>query len=84
MSGRAVLCAVIAVISLVALASCRGSDDSRSASGATRPEPSGTASLSPDAGIAEGHAAADARARRCRAAHPPRWRYWRYCDRYAR
>jgi nicotinamide riboside kinase len=36
------------------------------------------------AGIPEGHAAADARAQRCRAAHPVRWRYWRYCDRYAR
>jgi hypothetical protein len=40
--------------------------------------------VSPDAGIPDGHAAADARARRCRAAHPPKWRYWRYCDRFAR
>jgi hypothetical protein len=86
---RAVSRGVLAVIPLaVVLASCGGSDDSRSASGATRPEPTTQRSVapppSPDAGIPEGHAVADARARRCRAAHPPRWRPWRYCDRYAR
>jgi hypothetical protein len=86
-------CAVsrgVVVVSLaVALASCGGSEDSRSASGSTRPRPTKHRSgapppRSPDAGIPVGHAAADARARRCRAAHPPRWHYWRYCDKYAR
>jgi hypothetical protein len=86
---RAVSRGVLAVIPLaVVLASCGGSDDSRTTSGATRSEPTTQRSVapppSPDAGIPEGHAVADARARRCRAAHPPRWRSWRYCDRYAR
>jgi hypothetical protein len=87
--GRAVSRGVLAVIPVaVVLASCGGSDDSRTTSGATRSEPTTQRSVappkSPDAGIPEGHAVADARARRCRAAHPPRWRSWRYCDRYAR
>jgi hypothetical protein len=86
---RAVSRGVLAVILLAAvLASCGGSDDSRSASRATLPEPTTQRSVapppSPDAGIPQGHAVADARARRCRAAHPPRRRSWRYCDRYAR
>jgi hypothetical protein len=77
-----------AIAVAVLLASCGGSDDARHASGATQPEPT-TRRLtappaSPDSGIPEGHAVADARARRCRAAHPQRWRSWRYCDRYAR
>lgn len=88
-SRRAVSRGVLAALSLtVPLASCGSSDDPGSASGATRPQPptqrSGAPPPSPDAGIPEGHAAADARARRCRAAHPPQWRFWRYCDRYAR
>jgi hypothetical protein len=79
--------AVLAVIPLsVALASCGGADDSQPASGTARPEPTpqrfASPPHSPDAGIAEGHAVADARARRCRAARPSR--SWRYCDRYAR
>jgi hypothetical protein len=79
--------AVLAVI-LLALAACGGSDDSEPTTGATRPEPTMQRSTSPppspDAGIAEGHAVADARARRCRAAHSPGSRSWRRCGWYAR
>ena len=79
---------VIGIALGVLLAACGASDDSRQASGTTRPEPTtqrlAAPPASPDAGIPEGHAVADARARRCRAAHPPGWRSWRYCDRYAR
>jgi len=86
--GRRAVCVLAALSLALVPASCGDAQDSRSASGATRPEQvtrrSGTPPRSPDAGIPEGHAAADARARRCRAAHPPRWRFWRYCDRYAR
>jgi hypothetical protein len=79
--------AVLAVVPLaVALASCGGSDDSPPASVTPRPEPATQRSASPphspDAGIPEGHAVADERARRCRAARPAR--PVRYCDRYAR
>ena len=86
---RAVTRGVLAVISLsVALSSCGGSDESQPASGATRPEPTTQRSTapprSPDAGIPEGHAPADARARRCRAARLPRSRSWRRCGWYAR
>jgi hypothetical protein len=70
----------------VALAACGGSDDSEPASGATRPEPATQRSTSPppspDAGIAEGHAAADARRHRCRATRSSR--FWRHCARLAR
>jgi hypothetical protein len=81
--------AVLAVILLsLALPSCGGSDDSGSASGATRPEPAPQRPTSPphspDAGIPEGHAAADARARLCREARRPGSRAWRRCGWYAR
>jgi hypothetical protein len=84
---RRVTPAVLAVIPLsVALAACGGTDDSEPASGVRRPEPTTQRSTapppSPDAGIAEGHAAADARRRRCRVARPPRFR--RQCARLAR
>jgi hypothetical protein len=76
---------VLAVIPLcVALAACGDSDDSEPASGATRPEPrmQHLASPSPDAGIPDGHAPADARRHRCRAERPPR--FWQHCARIAR
>jgi hypothetical protein len=79
--------AVLAVTLLsVALASCGGSGDDGPASGATEPATQRSTSPphSPDAGIPEGHAAADARARRCRAARPPHSRAWRRCGWYAR
>ena len=84
---RAVTRAVLAVIPLsVALAACGGSDDSGPAAGGTRPEPTSQGSTSPppspDAGIPEGHALADARRHRCRAARPSR--FWRHCARIAR
>ena len=74
---RAVLTAI--AISAV-LASCGGS------SVEPRPAPESRFSLgrSPDAGIAEGHAVADERAQRCRAAHPLESRAWRRCNRNAR
>ena len=79
--------AVLAVLSLaVALASCGSSNDSEPASGATSLQPTTQRATapppSPDAGIPEGHALADARRRRCRAANPPR--LWRHCARIAR
>jgi hypothetical protein len=83
----AVTRALLAVIPVsVALAACGGSDDSDPVSGATRPEPTTQRSTSPppspDAGIGEGHAVADARRHRCRALRPPR--FWRHCARSAR
>jgi ABC-type glycerol-3-phosphate transport system substrate-binding protein len=76
------------ILLTVALAACGGSDDSRPASSATRPEPATQrtfwAPWSPDAGISEGHAVADERARRCRAEHPRRSRAWQRCFRRAR
>jgi hypothetical protein len=68
------------------LGSCGGADSPPPAPPAAMPAaPQSIATgISPDAGIPQGHAAADARARRCRATHPPKWRYWRYCDCYAR
>jgi hypothetical protein len=71
----------------VLLVACGGPDESESTSDATRPEPAtqrSTSPYSPDAGIAEGHAVADARARRCRAARPAYSRSWRRCGRLAR
>jgi hypothetical protein len=84
---RRVTRAVLAVVSLsAAFASCDSSNDSGPASGATPPQPTTQRSTSPppspDAGIAEGHALADARARRCRAARSSR--FWRHCARIAR
>jgi hypothetical protein len=84
---RRVTGAVLVVIPVsVALAACGGTDASEPASGVTRPEPTTQRSTSPppspDAGIAEGHAAADARRQRCRVARPPR--FWRHCARIAR
>ena len=81
--------AVLAAISLsVALAACGGSGDSNPASVATRPEPTTQRSTSPphspDAGIAEGHAVADERGRRCRATRSPGSRSWRRCAWYTR
>jgi hypothetical protein len=70
----------------VVLAACGGSDDPEPASGVTRPEPTTQRSTapppSPDAGIPEGHAAADARRQRCRAERSSR--FWRHCARIAR
>jgi hypothetical protein len=85
---RGVTRAVLAVIPLsVALAACGGAD-SESTSGATRPEPATHRAThvpySPDAGIAEGHSVADARARRCRDERPAYTRAWRACGRLAR
>jgi hypothetical protein len=79
--------AVLAVVSLsVALAACGSSNDSEPASGARRPQPTTQRPTSPppspDAGIAEGHASADARRHRCRATRSPR--FWRHCARIAR
>jgi hypothetical protein len=72
----------------VALAACGGSDDSDPAAGTTRQEPATQRAASPphspDAGIPEGHAVADARPRRCRAARSPGSRAWRLCGRHAR
>jgi hypothetical protein len=84
---RRVTRAVLGVIPLcLALAACGGTDDSEPDSGVPRPEPTTQRSTSPppspDAGIAEGHAEADARRRRCRVARPPR--FWRHCARIAR
>jgi hypothetical protein len=83
--GRALSSRGAAVALSVALASCGGGDDAQPGSAAERAEPPGTQRRStspphsPDAGIPQGHAPADARAHRCRATRPAR-----YCDRYAR
>jgi hypothetical protein len=70
---------------VLVLGSCGGSGSPPPAPAAMPAAPRSIATgTSPDAGIPQGHAAADARARRCRATHPRQWRYWRYCDRYAR
>lgn len=78
--SRAVTRAVLAVIAL-SIAACGGSNDSEPASGATRPKPTTPRSTSPppspDAGLPEGHAAADARRHRCRATRSPRFRLLR-------
>jgi len=75
--------AVLAAIAVAAvLASCGGADDPRPA-----PEPATRGFVlgrSPDAGISEGHAVADKRALRCRAAHPMNSHGWRRCNRNAR
>jgi hypothetical protein len=71
--------AVLAAIAISAvLASCGGSSASEPTS------PRFELGRSPDAGISEGHAVADKRAQRCRAAHPRGSRAWRRCNRNAR
>jgi hypothetical protein len=77
--------AALAVVPLyVALAACGGNDDPRPTPPAPITQRSVAPPHSPDAGIPEGHAVADARARRCRAGRRSQWRSWRYCDRFAR
>lgn len=70
--------ALVVLLLSATLASCGGSDDAKPTQRST------VHPWSPDAGIAEGHAVADVRAQRCRAALPPGWRAWRRCNRDAR
>jgi hypothetical protein len=83
--ARALSIGGAAVAVSVALASCGGTEGAEPGPGTPGPKPadarqrSTSPPHSPDAGIPQGHAPADARAHRCRLRHPAR-----HCDRYAR